>query len=53
MIKVKDREKAIRYLQSYGEIDKIPKPDNSNDEYFLNVRNQAIKLLNAWKVNAE
>lgn len=41
----------IKYLE--GELDQIPKPGNSDDQYFLNIRNQAIKLMNAWRVEAE
>lgn len=38
----------LKYVN--GEIDEIPKPLNANDNYFLNVRYQAEKLLNAWNV---
>ena len=41
-------KKLIKYLD--GELDELPKPDNSQDNYFLSVRYQAEKLLNSWNV---
>lgn len=44
-------KKLIKYLD--GEINEIPKPNNAEDEYFLNIRNQAEKMLNSWKIEEE
>lgn len=41
-------EELIRYVNK--ERKEIPKPKNSNDSYFIHLREQAEKLLNAWMV---
>ena len=41
-------EELIRYIK--GERKQLPKPNNSDDEYFTQLRDSAEKLLNAWMI---
>ena len=58
LIALKNNDDFELYMNYFSELvryvkkdrNKIPKPANMNDEYFIEMRDSAKKLLNAWLV---